>query len=89
MNTKITTPTLGTVIVPIENVASIMGTRFYSPSIPDVMPQAKPEYTGKNISGGRKCSMTTSKAYKNGYTPNAMSWSWNVKERFILPISKE
>ena len=89
MDTKITTPTLGTTIVPIDNVASIMGTHFYSPSIPDVMPQAKPEYSGKNISGGRKCSMTTSKAYIKGYTPNAIPWNWNTTSRFELPRSKE
>ncbi len=63
--TTITTPVLGTVAIPIDALASLLGKRFLTPKTSDVLPCTKPDYKGKNISGGRKCIFSQSTAYKS------------------------
>ena len=64
--------------IPLDAVFSLMGRKPWSPPAPPKpLAYLKPDYKGKNISGGRKCVFSQSKAYKHGYHPHAISWDWS------------
>lgn len=83
MMTKMSTPETGDVEIPTDTVASLVGTKFYSPQILKVLPWIKPNYRGKNVSGGRKCIFSQSKSYKERRQVSRL-WNWPYARNYEL-----
>ena len=66
------------ITVPADTIFSIIGRRpWRPPAPPKPLAYLKPDYKGKNISGGRKCVFSQSKAYKGNNLPgHARAWAW-------------
>ncbi len=75
--TTVTTDALGTIELPLDDVVKhgVAGKKPWRHPVLKVLPQVKANYKGKNISGGRKCIFSQSKAYKNPVS-HAIPWHW-------------
>jgi len=63
---------------------------YSGPGIINQLAHLREDYKGKNMNGGRKCLFTQSKAYKNGYCPNATSWCSSPSLSYFTPtLAKE